>query len=312
MKITYSKLGHIFVPSGEYPWSKTHAQVPFPMDFGDRIRIYFSTRDDKGRSGVSFVEVDKNDPRKILYVHDKPCLQHGPEGTFDDSGTMPSWFLRDGDRILLYYTGWNKSDSAAYRLSVGLAQSVDNGLTFQRCFNGPILDRGPYDPIWVGQPCVLKEGEVWKMWYLSCQKVEVIHGRPEPFYNVKYAESTDGINWTRTEKISIDFDDHTDAIGRPFVWKAGNRYLMLHSNRRADGYRELESAGYRLEVSESTDGIQWNRVDAHFGKSKEGWDAVMNEYASYFSLNSHQGWLFYNGMGFGGSGFGHALMKLEE
>ena len=31
------------------------------------------------------------------------------------------------------------------------------------------------------------EKDVWKMWYLSCEKIEIINHHPEPFYNIKYA-----------------------------------------------------------------------------------------------------------------------------
>ena len=60
---------------------------------------------------------------------------------FDETGTMPSWFLPVGDEIWLYYTGWNKSETASYRLGIGLAISRDGGLTFERKYTGPLLDR---------------------------------------------------------------------------------------------------------------------------------------------------------------------------
>jgi predicted GH43/DUF377 family glycosyl hydrolase len=314
VKIRIEKLGNVFKPTGEFPWSRSHAQVPFPVQLNEKvIRVFFATRDEQSRSSVSFVDVDATDPTKVLRVHDAPCLSHGEkQACFDDSGTMPSWFIADKEKITLYYTAWNKSDSASYRLSIGVADSNDNGLTFTRRFEGPVMDRGTHDPIWVGQPCVLNENGKWKMWYLSCEKIERIHGHPEPFYNVKYAESTDGVSWKRDNIICIPFDTTTDAIGRPFVFRRDGKYFMLHSNRKADGYRTQKDAGYRLELSQSGDGLAWSKVENfRFEKSDEGWDSIMNEYSALIPCDENSYWLFYNGNGFGATGFGLARLIFE-
>ncbi len=315
MKISFRKIAHVYKPTGEFPWSRSHAQVPFPLRLDDgNIRIFFATRDEQSRSSVGFVDVDGNDPSKVIYVSSAASYAHGTPGTFDDSGTMPSWFTREDDKLVLYYTGWNKSDSASYRLSIGKAESSDDGKTFTRCFEGPVLDRGPYDPIWVGQPCVLKEDGTFKMWYLSCEKIVPINNHPEPCYNVKYATSKDGINWIRENKICIPFDSNTDAIGRPFVWKHKGLYYMLHSNRKADGYRTVKEAGYRIEASVSEDGVNWKLAGENlFVKSDSGWDDVMNEYASVLpTADENKFWVFYNGNGFGQTGFGLAELTIEN
>lgn len=304
----WEKKGHIYRPEGNEAWSKSHAQVPFAYDLDEStIRVFYATRDDRSRSSVSFVDLDKSNPQQIKYRHDKPCIIHGQPGDFDDSGVMPSWFVDHDDEIWMYYTGWNTSSSASYRLSIGLAVSRDRGVTFERKFEGPVLDRGMHDPIWVGQPCVLKEGDEWKMWYLSCQKISQVNEHPEPHYNVKYATSSDGMHWHRTEDTCIDFDERTDAIGRPCVWKDGGKYFMLHSNRMSVGYREDKSESYRIELSASEDGVEWTNISDRFQfeKSDEGWDSQMNEYCTILPVGDKT-LMFYNGNGFGASGFGYA------
>lgn len=307
--MNWHKLGWVFKPTSEHEWSKSHAQVPFAFPIGeDKIRVFFSTRDASSRSSVSFVEVNANNPTEVLYVHDKPCYQAGKLGYFDDSGTMPSWFIEEDGKILLYYTGWNASKTASYRLGIGLAESTDGGLTFNRVYEGPLMDRSIYDPIWVGQPCVLKHEGIWKMWYLSCVKIEYIDNHPEPFYDVKYATSEDGINWNRTGDVCIGLDDFTDAVGRPSVIIEDGKYIMYYSYRNAKGYRSDKGASYRLGFAESEDGIHWTRRDAEIGidKSAEGWDSEM---ITYPHAIKHQGktMMFFNGNGFGASGFGVAI-----
>jgi len=304
------KLGCIFQPTGEFDWSKTHAQVPFAMQVEDRIRIYFSTRDSKSRSCTSFVEIDAEKPQSVLYVHNKPCISKGKPGYFDDSGAMPSWFIKVGDEIWLYYTAWNVSESASYRLSIGLAKSYDGGITFQKSFEGPILERDFIDPIWVGQPCVMIEDGVWKMWYLSCQKIKYIDNHPEPFYNVKYATSKDGIVWKKQEITCIDFSEFTHAIGRPCIYKENGIYKMFFSHRHSDGYRNSPDKSYRIGFAESSDGIKWKIQEEKMNfirENLEEWESDMQEYCSTWEYKGER-YIAYNGNGFGKSGFG--IIKL--
>jgi len=308
----WTKKGLIYKPDGTQPFSRTHAQVPFAMPITDasgaeRLRVYFATRDEKSASSTSFVELDPADPSRVLYVHDKPCLTKGAVGMFDETGAMPSWFLQRGDDIWLYYTGWNKSETTYYRLGIGLAISRDGGLTFERVYDGPLLDRSIHDAVWVAQPCVLVEDGLWRMWYLSCTKVELIHGHPEPFYHVKYAESNDGIHWKREGTVCVDYDEFTDAIGRPAVIKEDGLYRMYYSYRNATDYRTNIEKSYRIGVAESKDGITWERRDDQAGiaRSADGWDSAMMDYAHVARVQNKL-YFFYNGNGFGASGFGYA------
>lgn len=313
--MNWEKKGLIYIPTGDAPWSVSYAQVPFafPLD-KNTIRIFFATRDQNSCSSTTFIDVEASNPSNIRYVHHRAVLSKGQRGSFDDSGTMPSWFVAHRGKLYLYYTAWNKSVEASYRLSIGLAVSEDNGVTFKKMFKGPIMDRSIHDPIWVGQPCVMFDEGIWKMWYLNCEKIEMINDHPEPFYNVKYAHSEDGIQWVRDNQICIDFEFGTiDAIGRPCVYKEDGYYKMFHSNRKAIGYRDDKTASYRIGYSTSTDGLQWERLDhlAGISKSDEGWDSLMNEYCSTY-IHKGKRYLIYNGNGFGASGFGYAVLKDKE
>ncbi len=317
----WTKQGLIYTPDGSLPFSRTHAQVPFGFPHANGFRVYFATRDQDSQSATSFVELNPDNLAEVAYIHDKPCLTKGAVGMFDETGAMPSWFLPiradDGtDEIWLYYTGWNKSQTTHYRLGIGLAVSRDGGLTFHRKFDGPLLDRSIYDQVWVAQPCVIREvisdGSVrWRMWYLSCTKIEVIDGHPEPFYEVKYAESADGIRWNRSGQVCVGYDKFTDAIGRPTVYKENGLYKMYFSYRNAHNYRTDVERSYRIGYAESEDGIIWERNDAQAGieRSATGWDSTMMDYC-HILPHRQQLVMFYNGNGFGASGFGWATKPL--
>lgn len=311
MKNDWIKKGLIYKPTGEFSWSKTHSQVPFAHILNkDTIRFFFATRDELSQSSVGFIDSDIENPEKIKHISSQPSFQKGSPGRFDDTGTMPSWFLNHQDKLYLFYTAWNKSETASYRLSIGIAESTDNGISFNRLFNGPILDRSIHDPIWVGQPCVMIENGTWRMWYLSCEKIEYINEHPEPFYNVKYAESKNGILWERKNKICIGFDFFIDAIGRPCVYKENGIYKMLYSYRNAHGYRNDPTKSYRIGYAESNDGIDWVRKDEMIDLKKNAtdWESVMQEYCTTY-VHKDKRYLVYNGNGFGQSGFGYAVQN---
>ena len=304
------KKGVIFNVDGKYPWSQTHAQIPSPDVLpNDRIRIYYSTRDSLNRSLTSFVEVAAQNPLEVLYVHDRPILEFGDLGCFDDRGVMPSCVVTHNGTKYLYYCGWNTSTTVRYRNSIGLAVSEDGGLTFRRAFAGPIMDRTKDEPHLVVTPHVIVEDGIWKMWYCGCTGWKLVNGITEPQYLIKYAESEDGINWQRDNRVIIPYKHESEAIGRPVVVHEKGTYKMWFSYRNIDDYRTDRKKSYHIGYAESPDNISWERKDEQAGieLSAEGWDSEMMAYP-YIVDYKDKRYMFYNGNGFGRSGFGYALL----
>ncbi len=311
--MAWQKKGVIYKPDGSLAHSRSHAQVPYAYKHPDFLRIYFSSRDDKGQSRPTFIDVDYDDPKKILYIHDKPVLELGGPGEYDETGAMPAWFvdMPNGD-IWLYYTGWNRTHNS-YRLSMGLSVSHDGGLTFTKMFTGPIMDRSIQNPIWAAQPSVMREEDgTWRMWYISGHKCEYIHGYPEPYYRCQSATSTDGIHWNISDVPTLDFDDFLHAVGRPSVFKEEGVYKMYYSFRHTRDYRTNRNQSYRLGYAESLDGVNWERKDhlvgIHKSETPGDFDYNMIDYAYCYE---HKGkkYLLYNGNGFGAAGFGYAVWE---
>jgi len=124
---------------------------------------------------------------------------------------------------------------------------------------------------------------------------------PKHYYHIKYAESHDGIQWTPTGVVCIDYADAAEhAIARPCVIKEGNRYRMWYCHR---GER------YRIGYAESRDGISWIRYDEDvgIGPSSEGWDAEMLAYPWVFRHGDDL-LMLYNGNGYGRTGIGLATL----
>lgn len=305
----WNKRGVIFKPDNNYDWMVSHASVPVVDHVQhDLARIYFGTRDKLGHSQTSYVEVEAARPEKVIYIHDRPILSLGRQGTFDESGIMPSWIVNNENKKYLYYIGWNRRVTVPYHLAIGLAISEDGGKSFEKFSEGPICDRSVDEPYFNTAPSVMREENGWRMWYVSCTGWNEVDDRPEPLYHVKYAESNDGITWNRTGRVSIDYDESTGAIGRPCVYKEEGLYKMLYSYRSVSSYRTERSHSYRLGYAESVDGLAWTRRDEKVGieRSETGWDSEMMEYCS---LYEHAGlrYLLYNGNGFGQTGIGYAI-----
>lgn len=292
-------------------WMQSHMQLPVPLKLENgNYRVYFSSRYE-GRSLPTFVELDK-DTLKIVHKNDKPLLNIGEPGFFDDSGIMFSAVLETEEKLYMYYIGWNLSVSVSYHNSIGLAISEDGGLSFKKYAEGPILDRSLFDPIFVSSPYVLKREKDWILYYLSCTKwIEGIE-KMEPIYDIRYATSQDGIHWTVTEN-NICITGSDEAIAQPYVLREHSKYKMWYSTRKILDYRKNKRNSYRIGYAESRDGIIWTRKDAEAGinVSNEGWDSEMVAYSSILKEDDHY-IMFYNGNGFGESGIGYAVAQIDE
>lgn len=305
----WCKRGVVFTAGAEHPSMVSHAQIPTP-DAPERgvTRIYFGSRDADNRTFTAWVEVSADDPLKVLRVADRPVLAPGMLGAFDDCGAMPSCVVTVNDRKFLYYIGWNRGGTVRYHNSIGVAVSEDGGDTFNRMFDGPIMDRTHLEPYFVVTPFVLVEEGLWRMWYCGCTEWLVQDGMTEPRYQIKYAESSDGIHWRRNNTVCIPYESPDEANTRPCVVRDGGRYRMWYCYRSTQGYRTDASRAYRLGYAESADGIRWMRKDAEAGllRSSAGWDAEMIAYP-YITRFGGRWHMLYNGNGFGKTGFGYAV-----
>jgi hypothetical protein len=307
----WSKKGVIFAPENNREWMTSHASIPVPDRINDCIlRIYFGTRDPRGRSHIGFVDVEAGHPQKIIGISEQPVLPLGRPGTFDDSGIMPSWIINHRGKKYLFYIGWNQEVTVSYRLAIGVAMGKHGSGSFSKFSEGPICDRSLNEPFFNTAPCVLISQGAWRMWYISCTGWDVVGGWPEPHYHVKYADSNDGINWRKTGRICIDYDEFTAAIGRPCVFVEKGLYKMFYSYRGVKDYRVDPKQSYRLGYAESKDGLNWTRKDdiVGIGRSESGWDSEMIEYCSVYR-HAGQTFMLYNGNGFGRTGFGYAILE---
>ncbi|MEZ4781127.1 MAG: hypothetical protein R2816_06010 [Flavobacteriaceae bacterium] len=314
--LKWEKKGLIFKPKGEFSWSKSHAQVPV-VDYLEEeniIKVYYSTRNEEGYSMPGYVLLDGDNPKKIIKIANEPILQLGELGCFDDCGVMPSWLVnRDNGEKWLYYIGWNVRNTIPYHNSIGLAISKDGGESFAKFSKGPLWDRNHIEPHYSGTSCVLFHNQIWKNWYLSCTEWRIVDGKSEPRYHIKYAESIDGINWKIRGDVAIDYKSPDEAgIVKASVIIEDNTFKMWYSYRLFKDYRTSVNSSYRIGYAESQDGINWERMDdsplaLSVSNDELCWDSLMVEYPHVIDIKGKR-MMFYNGNGFGKSGFGYAQL----
>ena len=106
----WEKRGLVFNPSEckERPfWRWNFAQGENALLFDNFIRVYFCCREKPTERGetvsrVSYVDLDKDNPMRILKICDRPVLDLGECGTFDEFGTYPFSVIRKDEKIYGY------------------------------------------------------------------------------------------------------------------------------------------------------------------------------------------------------------------
>jgi hypothetical protein len=279
---------------------RTHAALPVTDRTGvNQFAVYFSSRDDSGRSQIGCLDLHLEGTARVVGVRSEPAVGLGPTGTFDDSGVTSACMVNHGGKKYLYYSGWTLGVTVPFYFYIGLAVSEDGGRTFQKVSPAPVLGRSAADAYLTASPSVIVEGGVWRMWYVSCVRWAMEDGRPKHYYHVKYAESADGIRWGEARRVSIDFQGPDEyAIGRPCVRKDGGVYRMWYCYR---------GDSYRIGYAESADGNDWTRRDQDAGIdcSTSGWDSEMQAYPWVFGEGRRR-YMLYNGNSYGKTGFGIA------
>lgn len=300
----WKKHGVVWQPDGSKAWARRHATCPTPLWLNDgTLRLYIQCRDEHNVGRVGYVDVDPEEPGRVIRVSDKPVLNVGEAGCFDDNGVFQTSVLKDRDgRIRMYYAGFELSHRIRYRLLTGLALSEDGGETFHRIQKTPILERSDAEPFFRCGSFVRQDDEGYYVWYVAGGQWVNIEGKAMPVYDLRYLESKDGIYWPDEGRIVLPIiDSNEHGFGRPYVLCDENQYRMFYS------IRKVTPNAYRLGYAESDDGIHWLRKDDELGLdvSREGWDSESVEYAAVVETGGRT-WMFYNGNDFGGTGFGVA------
>lgn len=306
----WNKKGLIFKPSGEYGWMNSHAQGPIVLVLDDVLRVYFSTRKEAGCACGAMIDLDKNNPKKILKIYDKPILEKGEKGSFEEHGVMPAFAWKEDNKVYLYYSGWSRRYEIPYKNWSGIAVSDDNGLTFKKMFKGPTLG-GTKNEIYMAV-CVdiIKKEDTYYCYYAMGTGWHEVNGKLESAYEIALATSKDAINWKRNAQPLLPKKLQIEANTNPAVVEINGMYHMWFCYRGVEDFRDGKNA-YRIGYAYSKDLINWTRDDSMAGidVSESGFDSKMTAYPYIVKVNGKV-LMFYTGNGFGKEGFGYAELEI--
>ena len=138
----------------------------------DQIVLYFSKKNDEGKSRVFQVSLDKDKPWLILEQPRQTSLELGLPGSFDQHGHAARCIISTQDRKFMYLMGWSHVSSSfpPYHLSIGFAEWIRDKWVK---IDGPVMDRGTSNPFFASSPSVLFDRDRYKMWYISCNGWEM-------------------------------------------------------------------------------------------------------------------------------------------
>ncbi|MEO7561433.1 MAG: hypothetical protein ABIT07_02505 [Ferruginibacter sp.] len=312
----WQKQGRVFNPAevNDRAWLKEFAQAPSVLIFDDFIRVYFSCRplaDETGQyvSYSAFVDLNRKDLFEIIRIGKTPILKLGELGTFDEFGTYPVSVIKHDSEIRAYYAGWTRCESVPFNVAIGIGISNNNGETFEKQGDGPLLSYSLDEPFILSGPKIRKFNNKWYLFYIAGKKWVLDAGKPEPVYKIRMAISTDGVNWVKHNADLIETKvEENEAQASPDVFFYEGKYHMFFCYRYSANYRGKNN-GYRIGYASSDDLINWSRDDSKAGIdiSAEGWDSEMVSYPHVFELDEAV-YIFYLGNQVGRFGFGLAKL----
>lgn len=301
----WEKRGLIYGPSGNSSWARNSSLQPTPLVIlkEQKIRVFVGMRDDHGISRVGFVDVSAEDPSRILRVSESPVLDVGVPGAFDENGVVPCAVVEHDGALRLFYAGYQIGQKVKFYVFSGMAVSHDGGESFTRISQAPICDRTDAELFFRVIHTMLLDNGRWRAWYGGGDSFDLAEGRQYPRYNIRHAHSPDGIHLNAHHDVCVDMSEGEYRVGRPYVIKRDDRYLMFY------GAGTIQD-GYRLTYAESVDGINWTRRDDDVGidVSASGWDSKMQAYPAVITYEDRT-YMFYNGNDYGRDGFGYALLE---
>ncbi len=307
---TWIKKGLIYKPENEQEWWATNAMAPTPILYDENtIRVYVGAWDKNGISRISYIDVDSNNPSIVKKVANKFVLDLGNDGCFDDNGVFPAHAYKHPDgRVFLYYTGFQKLHKIAFSNFSGLAISYDNGNTFERVSQAPIMDRADEGLFTRAGTSTIYEDGIFKCCYSVGSGWYNIAGKDRPIYEVNYIESENGIDFAKKGQTAVKVDlSREHGLGRPQIVKLFNQTMVFYTRRTLD-------FKYFIGCSIKKDNI-WIRCDEWLETIKHGSINEFDEHMIYFPAvidTGHKIFLFYVGNGYGKEGFGYAELTKKN
>jgi len=191
-------------------------------------------------------------------------LTSGTSGSWDDHHVGWASVILDSDTLKMWYSASNASDNI---WAIGYAWSLD-GLSWTRYSGNPVMTKTYTWERDIGQPVVIKDGNLYRMWYQGWVGAEPVV--------VGYATSPDGKNWTKRENPVMDItfgSGEKTQIGLWSVLKIGSSFAGWYYWTDENWNDHWTSGKGFTGYASSSDGISWEDHGTCLSCSGSGWDA---------------------------------------
>ncbi|MCE9590944.1 MAG: hypothetical protein K8S99_10510 [Planctomycetes bacterium] len=296
------------------------ASAAHVIQLGDRFRMVYwgGGKDGKNRILAAESPLDRPNDWSPLGV----VIGPQPETVHNSVGpSFPFLLPVDERRWMLYFCAWGHQPGKRLPNTSGAAISDDAGKTWRYHDANPMipLDR-PYDAQGTGSLWVIRENGTFRMWYTAIAEcfnrpvgVASGHGESIPRIGLAYAESGDGLHWTKP------FDQWVvapRAFGvEPYEYITSKPAIIVCDAPGTPRYTlwlNTFGTAYRVHRLTSDNGTDWNwspRVgpEGELGVGAPG--SFDDHQRSYPTMLRHGRELrcWYTGNSFGDTGMGYAV-----
>lgn len=264
--------------------------APLGFDYTNPICLYGATMPHVIKDGSVYkmwfigykdpIQADVTSTRTICYASSTDGINwsnfqsvksRNDNGTYDTCDISAPCVIKDGSTYRLWYRA---SDGGKVRI---LYTSSTDGITWTKSVLAiNIGANGTYDTVASTQPWIIKDGSVYKMWYLGYRTTEADNAG-----KLLYTTSTDASTWTTP--VLADFPP-LNQLGYDSKGMYGNfsilkdtlgRYNMWYAGYDGTNYRILYTSSARAVVNpvNAYDGGDLTGRIAYEG-GKDKWDAL--------------------------------------
>jgi len=299
--VKWKKLGQIYSCKPVDSFLQTHASNPLAVLLRDDIyRVFFSGRSRENKSSIGYVDIDIL-KKETISICDKSIFNHGEKNSFFSHGISIGNMHEINSKKYIQFMAWQIRGEDHWRGDIARLRLSDDYNDLKLDPNKVFIGSDEEDKISLSYSWVIKENDIYKMWYGSTIDWKSENG--EMIHVIKYATSKDGENWIK-HGLAIPYElGVAQAFSRPTVVKDDKGYHMWFSYRSGDGTK------YRIGYAYSLNSKIWDRKkNSGIDVSENGWDSEMICYPFVFDHKGER-YMLYNGNDYGKKGFGLAILE---
>ncbi len=299
------------------PQDAARAGAAHVVAMGDVYRMVYWGTDQNGRNSILAAEASRTSldtwqPVGGTLITAQPESDHNCRGP-----GFPFLLPVSASRWLLYFTGWGRRADGKLPNTTGVAVSDDGGRRWSYLDRHPVipLDRD-YDREGTGSLWILRDDDRFRMYYTAIGEyrsrpdgVATGHGDVIPSIGIAYAESVDGLTWTKPfDRLAVAprgfaVEPYEYICSKPCVIRDDDGYTM---------WVNTFGTAYRVHRLVSQDGLTWQWAprwgsDGELGTGLPGgFDDHQRSYPTMVR-DGRRIHCWYTGNNFGTTGIGHAV-----